>query len=77
MESENISFEQALKELEMIVKNLENGATPLDESLENFEKGIKLVRRCNSLLDSAEKKVKKLTRADTGEVVEEDFTAES
>ena len=75
--AENISFEQALKELEIIVKNLENGTIPLDESLENFEIGIKLIRRCNLLLNNAEKKVKKLTRADTGEVIEEDFTAEN
>ena len=77
MDSENISFEQALKELEAIVKNLENGTVPLDDSLENFENGVKLIRRCNFLLDSAEKKVKKLTRADTGEVIEEDFTTEA
>lgn len=71
---ENITFEQALKELETIVRNLENGTIPLDDSLENFENGIKLIRRCNLLLDNAEKKVKKLTRAETGEVIEEDFT---
>jgi exodeoxyribonuclease VII small subunit len=74
--AENINFEQALKELETIVRNLENGTIPLDDSLENFENGIKLIRRCNLLLDNAEKKVKKLTRAETGEVVEEDFTAD-
>jgi len=73
-ETEKINFEQALKELEIIVRNLENGTIPLDDSLENFENGIKLIRRCNLLLDNAEKKVKKLTRADTGEVIEEDFT---
>ena len=72
-EIENISFEQALKELETIVKNLEGGATNLDESLGNYELGIKLVRRCNTLLDNAEKKVKKLARNEAGEVVEEDF----
>ena len=71
---ENIGFEQALKELETIVRALESGAIALDDSLENFENGIKLIRRCNLLLDNAERKVKKLTRADTGEIVEEDFT---
>ena len=73
-DTENINFEQALKELETIVRNLENGTIPLDDSLENFENGIKLIRRCNLLLDNAEKKVKKLARAETGEVIEEDFT---
>ena len=71
---ENINFEQALKELETIVRALESGAIALDDSLENFENGIKLIRRCNLLLDNAERKVKKLTRAETGEVIEEDFT---
>jgi exodeoxyribonuclease VII small subunit len=75
IDMENISFEQALKELETIVKNLESGAIALDDSLENYENGIKLVRRCNLLLDNAEKKVKKLARNDAGEVVEEDFEA--
>jgi len=70
---ENISFEQALKELETIVKNLESGAANLDDSLESYETGIKLVRRCNMLLDNAEKKVKKLARNEAGEVIEEDF----
>ena len=73
---ENINFEQALKELETIVRNLENGTIPLDDSLENFENGIKLIRHWNFLLDNAEKKVKKLTRAETGEIIEEDFTAD-
>ena len=73
MDIENISFEQALRELETIVKNLENGATALDDSLENYENGIKLVRRCNALLDNAERKVKKLARNEAGEVIEEDF----
>ena len=72
-ELENVSFEQALKDLETIVRNLESGAIALDDSLENFENGIKLVRRCNLLLDNAEKKVKKLARNEAGEVIEEDF----
>ena len=73
MDIENINFEQALKELEIIVKNLESGAIALDDSLANYENGIKLVRRCNLLLDNAEKKVKKLARNEAGEVIEEDF----
>ena len=75
MDIEGIKFEQALKELELIVKNLESGAIALDDSLENYENGIKLVRRCNYLLDNAEQKVKKLARNDAGEVIEEDFEA--
>lgn len=72
-ENENISFEEALKKLEIIIKSLEDGSVPLDVSLEAFEEGINLVRRCNFLLDSAEKRVKKLVKNDNGEMEETDF----
>lgn len=54
------SFEASVKELETIVKNLETGKLPLDKSIEEFEKGIKLARECQSMLDMAEQKVKNL-----------------
>jgi len=73
----NITFEQSLKELELIVRNLESGNIPLDKSLENFEKGVHLVQHCNTLLDNAERTVKKLARSDTGEVIEEDFEVDN
>ncbi len=50
-------FEKSIKELESIVAKLESGDTTLDESLELFEKGIKLSKECNKMLDTAEKKV--------------------
>ena len=50
-------FEKSIKELEEIVAKLEKGDAGLDESLELFEKGIKLSRDCNEMLDKAEKKV--------------------
>ena len=70
---DNINFEEALGKLESIVRTLETGTVALDKSLESFEDGIKLIRRCNFLLDDAEKKVKILTRAESGEVIEADF----
>jgi len=54
------SFEASVKELETIVKNLEAGKLPLDQSIEEFEKGIRLARECQSMLDKAEQKVKNL-----------------
>ena len=50
-------FEKSIKELEEIVNKLENGDASLSESLELFEKGIKLAKECNKMLDDAEKKV--------------------
>jgi len=53
-------FESSLKELEQIVKQLESGEMPLDESLKKFEKGIELYKECRQTLHSAEKKIKLL-----------------
>lgn len=68
-EKKDMSFEEALARLEIIVKSLEGGKAPLDESLSLFEEGVALVRLCNNKLDTAEKKVKILTGNG-----EEDFT---
>lgn len=69
------TFEQSITELEKIVERLENGDVTLDESLELFEKGIKLSKSCQKMLDSAEKKVSVLMANDDGEMVKEDFAA--
>lgn len=53
-------FEGSLKELEQIVKELELGEIPLDDSLKKFEKGIELYKECRQTLLSAEKKIKML-----------------
>ncbi len=55
-----VSFEEALLELEGIVEKLEGGRLSLDESLSLFEKGIKLVKECDTKLKSADLKVQKL-----------------
>ena len=64
MENENIeelSFEEAMKQLQSLVSDLESGNAPLDKSLELFERGVSLVKHCNEKLDKAEQKVKFLT----------------
>ncbi len=55
-----MSFEEALLELEGIVEKLEKGQLSLDESLMLFEKGIKVVRECNDKLKSAQQRVEQL-----------------
>jgi exodeoxyribonuclease VII small subunit len=55
------NFEVALKELETIVAAMERGGLTLEESLSNFEKGVGLVKQCQSFLKEAEQKVKILT----------------
>ncbi len=51
------TFEEQLKSLEAIVDSLEKGELPLEDSLAQFEKGVKLTRDCQKLLDNAEQKV--------------------
>ncbi|MBR1779230.1 MAG: exodeoxyribonuclease VII small subunit [Clostridia bacterium] len=56
-----MSFEQAMKDLEEIVAKLEDGEESLEKSLELFEKGAKLAGFCNEILANAEQKVTELT----------------
>lgn len=67
-----MSFEESLTELEGIVDKLEKGQLSLDESLMLFEKGIKLVRECNTKLKSAQQKVEKLI-LENGDIKSEPF----
>lgn len=70
------SFEESMKELEEVVLKLERGDATLDESLELFERGIKLSRSCQAKLDDAEKKVKILASDGNGGMKTEDFEVE-
>jgi exodeoxyribonuclease VII small subunit len=58
---ENLSFEEALNELETLVEHLENGDISLDDSLKSFERGVALTRNCQRALSEAEQKVSILT----------------
>jgi exodeoxyribonuclease VII small subunit len=69
-------FEDALKELDAIARDLEDGALGLDESLQRFEQGIGLLRHCYGVLDSAERKIALLTGFDAdGNPITEPFDA--
>jgi exodeoxyribonuclease VII small subunit len=56
-----LSFERAIEELETIVKRLEDGKVPLEESVAIYERGEALKRRCEELLRQAEARVEKIT----------------
>ncbi|GLR73070.1 exodeoxyribonuclease VII small subunit [Agaribacter marinus] len=62
MSTKNLSFEQAMQELEKIVSQMEQGDISLEESLKSFERGVTLARHSQSLLSEAEQKVKVLTQ---------------
>jgi len=57
---DELSFEQALASLTQLVEKLESGDLPLEESVAAFEQGVKLSRRCESLLDQAEQRIQVL-----------------
>ena len=67
------SFEKSLEELELIVGRLEDGDLPLEESLELFEKGIKLSRECRQRLSTAERRIQILIKDADGQLGVKDF----
>src|SRR5689334_8572521 len=61
---EPLTFEQALAELEKIVRDLEDGQTGLEHSLQRYEQGVALLKRCYGQLRAAEKRIVELTGKD-------------
>ncbi len=76
MNEKNKSFEESMQRLEQIVRAMERGDVPLEESLELFREGTKLVENCGKLLNEAELQVKKIVTDANGQPVEEDFNDE-
>ena len=73
MNQQNQTFENQLHRLEQIVRAMEKGDVPLEESLKLFREGTELVRSCGKLLDEAEMQVKMILADENGNPVEEDF----
>ena len=71
-----MTFEKSLERLAEIVKLLEKGEAPLDQSMVLFEEGTGLIRRCTAMLDEAEQKVVQLKKGADGNPVELPFDAE-
>ncbi|ACP53374.1 Exodeoxyribonuclease VII small subunit [Rickettsia africae ESF-5] len=68
----NISFEEALKELEEIVKKIDKGQESLETAVNSFERGILLKNHCEKKLKEARLKIEKITKlADSTVVLEE------
>lgn len=72
-----MKFEEALKKLEKIVQDLEDGDLPLDESLEKYEEGIRLSKVCARKLEAAKKKVELLLKSEDGSFELEAFDERS
>lgn len=70
------NFEAYMQELAEVVKQLENKDNTLDDALAFFEKGVKLTKKCQNMLDKAEQKVDILLADDKGELTAEPFVSE-
>jgi exodeoxyribonuclease VII small subunit len=66
--AQELTFEQALAQLESIVSAIEQGKIGLQESISEYEKGIKLLRRCRAVLADAEMKIQQLQLGDDGKL---------
>lgn len=77
MAGKNLSFEQSMARLDEIVRHLEKGDMPLNDSLALFEEGTALIRSCEKQLDEAEQKVVKLRKGPDREPEELPFDDEN
>ena len=76
MSKEEINFEDAMKELEEIANKLEKNDLDLDKSVEIFEEGMKLSKKCSEILENAEKRITILLNDGKDNLTEENFTTD-
>jgi exodeoxyribonuclease VII small subunit len=69
-------FEEAMERLEEIVRELEDGDLPLEESLKAFEEGMNLIKFCSEKLEEVERKVTKLVKEGDGKYGHQPFEVE-
>lgn len=74
--TETLSFEEALVELETIVRNLETGKVPLEESIAAYERGAALKKHCENKLRDAQAKIEKITIGKDGSIKTKSLDAE-
>ena len=69
----SLSFEDALRALEDVVRKLESGEVPLDDSISLYERGEALRRHCQARLDAASARIEKIVRGAGGETATQPF----
>ena len=70
---DNKNFEEMMKDLENIAKDLESGELSLDESVSKFEKGMEISKECSKILEDAEKRISILIKGSDGDIIEKDL----
>ena len=68
-----LTFEEAMKQLEQIVRDLESGDQPLETAIAKFEEGVKLSKYCSQKLDETEKRITILMKDAEGNISENPF----
>ena len=59
-----LGFEESIKELTNIVGKIEQGQIPLQDSLQQYERGMALIKQCRTILQKAEKRIEKITESE-------------
>lgn len=72
--NDSLSYEAALAELERIVRQMEDGDLPLEQSLDLFERGMTLARLCRERLQAAEQRIETILKSADGDYVIAPFT---
>ena len=67
-----LSFEEAIKELTNIVERIEQGEIPLQDSLQQYEKGMALIKHCRTILQKAEQRIEKISEPEDRKQTTED-----
>ena len=71
-DTSELSFEQAIDQLEQLIEKIESGEVGLEEALKHYEHGTALIKRCRTILDSAEQRIAELTEDESGQLQVED-----
>lgn len=72
-----VNFEEKMKDLEQIAKDLESGNLTLDDSVKKFEEGMEISKECSKILEDAEKRISILIKDSSNNLVEEDFNLDN
>jgi exodeoxyribonuclease VII small subunit len=75
-EISKLTFEQAIQQLKGIVDKIEQGEIPLQDSLEQYEKGMALIKHCRDILQKAQKRIEKISKEEPPEPEKEQEESE-
>ena len=61
-DASGLSFEEAMNQLETLIERIESGEVGLEESIAEYERGVKLIQRCKGVLAASEQRVEELSK---------------